>query len=759
MREKSNRLAIAIQGLVQGVGFRPFIYRLAIGLQLTGWVNNTASGVFIEVEGPVDRTQAFLSRLPQEIPPQAAIHQMETRYLDPVGYTRFEIIHSDETGDKKTLILPDLATCPDCLADVFDPNNRRYLYPFTNCTNCGPRFTIIERLPYDRPHTTMAKFTMCPHCQTEYDNPLDRRFHAQPNACPVCGPQVELWNKTGQCLLTRQEAMLQTVSEIKDGQILAIKGLGGFHLVVDAQNEDAVRELRRRKNREEKPFALIYSSLADVQKDCDVSELEVKMLTSSSAPIVLLQSKKSTRLPDLIAPCNPYLGVMLPYTPLHHILLRELGGPIVATSGNLSDEPICIDEYEALERLSTIADFFLVHNRPIVRHVDDSLVRCAAGREMVLRRARGLAPLPIYLKSFDIAPDSVLAVGAHLKNTIAITHQNMVFMSQHIGDLETKLAYNAFQHAIHDLNNLYDLKNKTVISDLHPDYLSSGHAQKLPMPHRQIQHHYAHIVSCMAENDLHGEVLGVAWDGTGLGLDGTIWGSEFLLANEHTFWRAACLRNFPLPGGDTAVKEIWRSAIGMLYEMKGAEYCREVQRKFLPTIQENKMTAVLTMLRQKINTPQTSSMGRFFDAVAALIGIRQEVRHEGQAAMALEFAISQQSPATYPFAMNAAETPFRIDWQPILEAALTDMEKGRQPSEIAVKFHNTLVEMILHVAIRMSPERIVLSGGCFQNQYLLENTVRRLAEAGFKPYWHQRAPTNDGGICLGQAAWGYYHDG
>ncbi len=755
-----RRLHIVIRGAVQGVGFRPFVYRLATEMDLTGWVVNSAQGVFIEVEGDRTSLDAFLLRLEKEKPPRAFIQSLEYSLLDPLGYTAFEIRQSDESGEKTALVMPDIATCPDCLREIFDPSNRRYRYPFTNCTNCGPRFTIIESLPYDRPRTSMKMFTMCEECQREYDDPLDRRFHAQPNACPRCGPHLELWNDAGAVLYTHNDALAAAADAIRSGTIVALKGLGGFHLVVDARNDDAVNRLRRRKHREEKPFALMYPSLDAVKQCCEVSDLETRLLMSPESPIVLLQKKSDIQNPQSeispsVAPNNPYLGIMLPYTPLHHLLMRELGFPIVATSGNLSDEPICTDEHEALHRLRNIADLFLVHNRPIVRHVDDSIVRVIMGRQLLLRRARGYAPLPIQLRTAPEAPP-VLAVGAHLKNTVALSVGTNIFVSQHIGDLETKEAFGAFQKVIADFQQLYQTESPKIVCDLHPDYLSSQFARANGTVPTTIQHHYAHVVSCMAENELEGRVLGVSWDGTGYGPDGTVWGGEFLLTNEASFERVASFRTFRLPGGETAIKEPRRSAIGVLYEIFGDGAFEQAHRAPLQSFTDFERALLRQMFVRRINSPLTSSVGRLFDAVAAIAGLRQRAAFEGQAAMEFEFVThgcttdrSYSFQVTRP-ANDAAPEVLRVDWEPMVLEILKDIESGTAAAEIAAAFHNTLTEIIVEVAKQVGETRIVLTGGCFQNKYLTERTVRRLEAEGFRAYWHQRIPPNDGGISVGQ---------
>jgi hydrogenase maturation protein HypF len=753
---------VIVRGAVQGVGFRPFVYRLATELQLRGWVVNSAQGVFIEVEGARESLQRFLSRLGKEKPPSALIQSLESSFLDSVGYGVFEIRESEAGGRKTALILPDLSTCADCLRDIVDPTNRRFRYPFTNCTNCGPRFSIIEALPYDRANTSMKKFAMCAACEREYHDPLDRRFHAQPNACTNCGPQLQLWDENGAMVAERDDALRQATDAAKAGKILALKGLGGFQLIVDARNEAAVVRLRERKHREEKPFALLYPSFDAVRAHCEVSELEARLLLSPESPIVLLRKidDQQSSIASSVAPRNPNLGVMLPYTPLHHLLMRDLNFPVVATSGNLSDEPICIDEYEALQRLRGIVDLFLVHDRPIVRHMDDSIVRIMCGRELVLRRARGYAPLPVHLK---IKLPTVLAVGAHLKNTVALSVGADVFISQHIGDLETEQAYRAFQCAAEDLPQLYDAKIDIVACDMHPDYLSTKYAHELQgaaisrspsgnsaagkPPLLEVQHHWAHVAACMAENEIEPPALGVAWDGTGYGLDGTIWGGEFLLANDESFERIAHFRQFRLPGGQAAIKEPRRAALGLLYEMFGDEIWDLHELSF--GFSEAELTLLRQMIIKKINAPATSSVGRLFDAVASLVGLRHRVSFEGQAAMELEFAI--ESPTNESYSLEISQgLPRMVNWQPMMEEILDDLRRAQSVAAISAKFHNALAEIIVAVAEQTGQEKIVLTGGCFQNRYLTEQTINRLNDEGFRPYWHQRVPPNDGGIALGQ---------
>lgn len=746
---ESFRAKITVHGAVQGVGFRPFVYRLATQLGLPGWVLNSSQGVFIEVEGPVDLLEVFLTRLEKEKPALAIIQSLESSFLDPVGYQGFEIRYSDHSGPKTALILPDIAICPDCLRELLDPSNRRYRYPFTNCTNCGPRFSIIEELPYDRPNTSMRRFKQCPECEAEYHDPLNRRFHAQPNACSKCGPHIELWDGQRKILASEDAALLKAADLIRQGKVVALKGIGGFQLICIAQEEEAVMRLRQRKRREGKPFALMYPALDQVKRDCVVSSLEERLLGSPESPIVLLTRRTgNVAIAPSVAPGNRTLGVMLPYTPLHHLLMRELGVPVIATSGNLANEPICIDEIEALDRLKDIADFFLVHDRRIVRHVDDSIARVVCNREMVLRRARGYAPLPVRMK--EPLP-AVLAVGAHLKNAVALNVGRDVFISQHIGDLETTMALAAFLRTVEDLPRLYDTQPQLVACDLHPDYISSKYAIGTHLNAERVQHHWAHVLACMAENELEAPALGVSWDGTGYGTDGTIWGGEFLVPVGGSFHRVAHFRQFRLPGGEMAVKEPRRTALALLYEIWGEKGLKETGLAPIAEFSGTELGLLRQMLVKGFNAPVTSSVGRLFDGVAALVGIRQQVTFEGQAAMELESVIEPEVSETYPFELSNG-APQVIDWGPMIGEILVDLRKEISPGFISAKFHNTLAEIIVAVARQIVTPKIVLTGGCFQNRYLLEQAIQRLSQAGFKPYWHQRVPPNDGGIALGQIA-------
>ncbi len=747
------RLKIAIRGLVQGVGFRPFVYRLANEEGLAGWVKNSPEGVFIEAEGPKESLDDFLLRLPREKPPLSLLQSLEYSVLEPVGYRDFRIGRSDDGGEKQALILPDIATCPQCQREIFSAGDRRHRYAFTNCTLCGPRFSIIQALPYDRCHTTMKRFTMCTPCSREYREPRDRRFHAQPNACPDCGPHLTLWDGAGVSLADGDAALDRTAAAIRRGEILALKGIGGFQLLVDARNEAAVARLRQRKAREEKPLAVMCPDLESARHLVHLSPLEEQALLSPQSPIVLARRLRAGEIAPSVAPDNPHLGVMLPYSPLHHLLMRELGFPVVATSGNLHDEPIVTDETEAVADLTGITDCFLVHDRPIERYVDDSVVRVQVGRQVILRRARGYAPLPVSLTS-ELPP--LLAVGAHLKNTVAVSRGRDVILSQHIGDLETAPAYFAFRKVVQDLLRLYEVEPLAVACDAHPDYLSSQHARELGLPVVEVFHHHAHLASCLAENELEGDVLGVTWDGAGYGDDGTIWGGEFLVGDAGGYRRVATFRPFRLAGGEQAMREPRRSALGLFFEMEGPAALDQPPGRagwpFLDGFSDGERRLLGRMLASGANSPLTSSCGRLFDAVAALLGIKAVSSFEGQAAMMVEFAVKEGVDDAYPVSLRSrgGGEPLVFDWEPLVRAILRDQERGVETGVICARLHNALADLIVEVARQVGLERVVLSGGCFQNRYLTERTFHRLQQEGFRPFTHQRVPPNDGGIALGQ---------
>ena len=751
----TQRLRITLRGAVQGVGFRPFVYRLATEMSLTGWVVNSSSGLVVEVEGGPEPLRHFAERIERERPKASVITARESEWLTAQGFVTFEIRHSEADSAKSVNVLPDLATCADCRNELFCPANRRYQYPFTNCTNCGPRYTIVIDIPYDRPNTTMREFVLCSDCREEYENPSNRRFHAQPNACPVCGPKL---NGT----------IADVAAALQRGEIVALKGIGGFQLLVDARQPEAVARLRQRKHREEKPFALMMPSLEAAREYCEISPAEQELLESQAAPIVLMRRKPGTDIAWNVAHCSPYLGVMLPYSPLHHLLMRECPFPLIATSGNRSDEPIAIGNEEATIRLKEIADHFLVHNRPIVRACDDSVVRLTRGRAGILRRARGYAPLGIRI-SREVAP--VLAVGGHLKNTVAIGVGRDVFLSQHIGDLETLEARQAFERAIDDLCRLYSFKPEAVVCDLHPDYAPTHWAEKSGLPIIRVQHHHAHVAACAAENNVDGPYLGVSWDGTGYGLDGAIWGGEFFQVEQNQYERVAHLRPFHLPGGDAAVREGWRSAASLLFELKKQENpgVTAASRPFDkltagsaaspieqciakgegPDVSPNlegvgvRNPSVQVMLQRGINLVPTTSVGRLFDAVSSITGLAQQNRFEGQAAMLLENEIGA-------LCIEEAYPLLSGDWGPLITEVLRDTREGVPVPRIAARFHNALVNWIVEVARQVALKQIVLSGGVFQNRYLTEHAAAALESHGFVVHTHRQVPPNDGGIALGQ---------
>jgi hydrogenase maturation protein HypF len=753
-RDSIVRIGIAVRGRVQGVGFRPYVYRLASSLGLAGWVGNSPAGVDIELEGRRAVLEQFLNKCKTNPPPLARIDNVSLEEQSPKGDSGFQVRTSGNGSDTRSaLITPDMATCGTCRDEILDTANRRYRYPFTNCTDCGPRFSIINALPYDRANTTMNIFPMCPECRAEYEDPGDRRFHAQPNACPRCGPHLELWDDAGRVLARHDEALVQACRLVLRGGILALKGLGGFQLVVDAQNDGAVRRLRRLKARQEKPFALMFPDLHHLRLHCDLAPEEQDLLTSPAAPILLARCTAAahripTAISPAVAPGNPYWGVMLPYTPLHHLLMAELGSPVVATSGNVADEPICIDEQEALVRLRGIADVFLVHNRPIARQMDDSVVQFVDGEEMVLRNARGYAPMSIRLPR---PGPTALALGAHVKNAVAVSAGRNVFVSQHIGDLSTSKAREVFARELGALPSIYHIDPQQVISDLHPDYHSTVVAGNQRRPLLQVQHHIAHVFSCMAEHGLAPPVLGIAWDGTGLGDDGTIWGGEFFKVDGTGTTRFAHMRSFPLPGSEQAIVDPCRSALGVLYEIFGDEVFSQKDLIPLQSFRHEELEILRRMLKQKLNTPRTSSVGRLFDAVAAITGICRRSRFEGQAAMKVQFAAeTDDTTDAYPFQLSEDNSPLVLDWQPMVISMLNDVRHAVGTEQIAAQFHRTLVAMLLAVARRSKITQVVLSGGCFQNKVLTRQSMHALRLAGLNPFCPQRVPPNDGGIALGQ---------
>jgi hydrogenase maturation protein HypF len=649
-----------------------------------------------------------------------------------------------------TLISPDVAVCDDCLREMLDPLDRRYHYPFINCTNCGPRYSIIDDIPYDRPKTSMRHFTMCPLCQAEYDDPLNRRFHAQPNACPACGPQVSLWVNPRRPIRTA-DPIAAAADLIRKGQILAMKGLGGYHLAVDALNPLAVARLRRRKLREEKPFAVMSPDLAAIQRYAVVETAEEDLLRSIQRPIVLLKKAPSYGLAEEVAPCNRYVGAMLPYTPLHHLLLRCGFTALVMTSGNRSEEPIAIANDDAFERLVDIADAFLIHDRDIYLRSDDSVIRHAGGATRFLRRSRGYVPAPVSLRR-ELPP--ILACGAELKNTVCFTKADQVFISQHIGDLENLATYEFFQKTIGHMQRILAVRPEIIACDLHPDYLSTRWAdEQRDIPKVRVQHHHAHIVSCMAEHRLEGTVIGLSCDGTGYGPDGTVWGGEVLIADARGFERAAHLSCVPMPGSAAAIREPWRMAVSYLHDAFG-EGLGGLDLPFMRAAGSEKVKLIQEMILKRINSPLTSSLGRLFDGVAAIAGLRSRVNYEGQAAMELEMTAQDETESIYEYAWEGND-PLRILPAPIVRGVLADVQKECPVSVISVKFHNTLIRLFADLCDRIRGarglNRVALSGGVFQNVCLLNGLVPALEARGFEVFTHRLVPTNDGGIALGQA--------
>lgn len=741
---------IWVKGIVQGVGFRPYIYQLAGRCGLNGHVANTASGVRIHVEGPPPAIEAFLTGISAQAPPLAQITSVEARDAVPTDCQTFDIVASENESGKSALISPDVAVCDDCLAEMRSPADRRYRYPFINCTNCGPRYTIIADVPYDRPQTSMKLFRMCPLCQGEYDNPADRRFHAQPNACPACGPHVQLLDGSG-TPCGAQGPIGGAIARLAEGRIVAIKGLGGYHLAVDAANDPAVRRLRQRKQREEKPLALMALDIEHVRRFARLDDEERAVLSSLQRPILLLAKRSRHPIAPSVAPNNRYFGVMLPYTPLHYLLLENQFHALVMTSANLSEEPLAIGNDEAITRLAGIADYFLVHNRDIYLRCDDSIVRKTAGATRFIRRSRGYVPAPVFLNH---APPSVLACGAELKNTVCLTKEDRAFISQHIGDLENLATYEAFGNTICHLQGILDIQPRVLACDLHPDYLSTRYAQaQHELPVIQVQHHHAHIASGMAENHLDGPVIGLAFDGTGYGPDGTIWGGEVLLVQKAQYERAAFLEPLPMPGGAAAIRAPWRMAVSYLFQAFGERF-RELDIGFMAAIDPRQADILVAMANQGINTPLTSSMGRLFDGVAALVGLHHEAAFEGQAAMALEMCAAPEAGGHYDFAWQESD-PIVIPTASIIQGVVADLASGQSASRISRKFHTTLVllftELCRGLRRRTALNQVVLSGGSFQNAILLRELSRSLAREGFAVYAHRLVPPNDGGIALGQA--------
>ncbi|UCF61891.1 MAG: carbamoyltransferase HypF [Anaerolineaceae bacterium] len=744
---------IHITGIVQGVGFRPFVYSLATRLSITGWVRNTSAGVEIEVDGTPEALDAFVHALREEAPPLARIDEFHVQDQPANGFSDFEIIHSEAIPDAFQPISPDVSLCADCLRELLDPNDRRYRYPFLNCTNCGPRFTIIKDIPYDRPQTTMAPFEMCADCASEYENPLDRRFHAQPVACPECGPHISL-EVDGKTVAEREEALQAARRVLKEGRVLAVRGLGGFHLACDATNPDAVATLRRRKLRVDKPFALMMPDLETVEAHCLLDDVERELLQSHQRPIVILMRREESDVTHEVAPGQDTLGVMLPYTPLHILLIEpeeDFPPALVMTSGNLSEEPIATENEEARERLDDLADAFLLHDRRIQTRCDDAVVRTFDGAVYPLRRSRGYAPFPVHLP-WKLPP--ILAVGGELKNTYCLTRGSYAFLSHHIGDMENYETLCAFEDGVDHYERLFRVQPEIMAYDLHPDYMATRYAlaraEQEGLSAEGVQHHHAHIAACMAEHGIpDGEsVIGVSFDGTGYGEDGAIWGGEFLLTDYRRFERPYHLAYVPLLGGEAAVRQPWRLALAWLFQ---ADLEADEDLAVIETAGPEARELLKRMYDGRINAPLTSSMGRLFDAVSSLANVRHEVNYEAQAAIELEALVDPDENGVYRF-MFADEN---IDPVPMFREIVGDLRAGVSVPKIAARFHNGVAHMVDQVcrAIRDQSgiEEVALSGGVWQNMVLLSRTVRLLRQSGFEVYLHRQVPANDGGLSLGQA--------
>ncbi len=748
------RKNIIIKGIVQGVGFRPFIHKLVKNYNLSGWVLNSNQGVEMDIEGKTGELHNFINDIKKKLPPLARIEKIEVNQLPLIGHKGFYIKKSIvKEEDGFVLVSPDISICEDCLQELFDPHNRRFHYPFINCTNCGPRFTIIKDIPYDRGKTTMNNFKMCSLCQSEYDDIENRRYHAQPNACTDCGPQVSLYQNKRK--LEGIDPIEKAVKLLKEGKIGAIKGLGGFHLACDATNNKAVARLRQLKKREAKPFGIMSFNLEKIKQYCKLGKKEEEWLINRARPIVLLKKKEDSLISSLVAPRNNYLGVMLPYTPLHYLLLKDNFTALIMTSGNITDQPVIGDNQEALEKLDRIADFFLLYNRDIFNRCDDSVLKIINGDNVFFRRSRGYVPHPIIL---DFKLKEVLALGGELKNTISFSKENYVFLSQYLGDLKSVETLNFLKESISSLKKMFRINPKIIACDLHPDYLSTQYAEetraKKGLRVVKVQHHYAHIVSCIAENNIKEKVIGVAYDGTGYGDDGNIWGGEFLLCDLKEYLRVGHLKYYPLPGGDKAIMEPWRMAYSYLYSIYGSR-AKKIDIDFNRRMDYDKLSIIEKMIDKNINSPLTSSCGRLFGAASSLIGIRDEISYEGQAAMELESFCASGIKERYNFCICKEGDEFIIDLQEIFIDIIADLKEGIDEKVMAAKFHNTVAEFTLNLCGKIKKStginKIALSGGVFQNRYLTERIISLLEKDDFQVYIQRKVPPNDGGISLGQA--------
>lgn len=747
-----HRKSLQVNGIVQGVGFRPFVYRLAHQLKLAGFVNNNSNGVTIEIEGTQNSLAVFIEKLRNNTPPLAQIAEIAYQNIPVKNEKAFQIITTSNNSAATTNIAPDVSVCDDCLEELFDPGNRRYRYPFINCTNCGPRYTIVKSIPYDRPFTSMSVFKMCPQCQKEYDDPLDRRFHAQPNSCPECGPKLTLLDRSGK-KIDNTDSIEQAVKIIRNGSILALRGLGGFHLAVDAFNKKALQKLRARKGRQDKPFALMALNTEIIAEYCFLSESEKKHLNHYTRPILILRKKQEQQITDAVAPNNKYLGFMLPYTPLHYLLLQNFE-LLVMTSANFTDEPITIANDESLDRLGNIADYFLIHNREIEQRCDDSIIKLEDDQPFFIRRSRGFVPVPVQVAT--TAEKSILAVGGELKNTVAISRGNDVFLSQHIGDLDNPAAYKFFENSISHLKNILQINPEVIVCDKHPEYLSTKWAKQQSLTVIEVQHHHAHLAAVMADNGVTAPTIGLILDGTGFGDDGTIWGGEVLIGDYSKYERFAWLEQVALPGGIKAIQQPWRMAFSYLYKIYG----NDIDQLDLPIIQNMKNNDIILLkqiIDKGINTPLTSSCGRLFDAVSALLGICTEITFDAQAAIDLEMTVDEKINDSYTdvvenFKIKSGSIPTTM----LIQAVVSELLRGISVSAIAAMFHNTIAELFLKTVQSASDKsgikQVGLSGGVYQNSYLNRLLQKKLNNSGFTVLVHKNVPANDGGLALGQIA-------
>ncbi len=749
------RARVRVRGTVQGVGFRPFVFKLAEALAVGGFVRNDSNGVLLEVEGPAGAVRELISRLEHEPPPLAVIERLETSWIEPQASDRFSILQSEPDQAPNAPVTADTATCEDCLRELLNPADRRFRYPFINCTNCGPRFTIVHGIPYDRPLTTMADFKMCPACRREYEDPRDRRFHAQPNACPVCGPRVSLLNGSGVPRTTGEEALLDAAAALADGAILALKGLGGYHLACLAANETAASALRERKHREDKPFALMAPSIDAARSLVELSAGEEEILRGRERPIVIGRRRRGAPVAGAVAPRSRDLGVMLAYSPLHHLLVSDVGETLVMTSGNVSDEPIAYEDDDALRRLNQIADLFLVHDRPIATRTDDSVVRATKRRTppLLMRRSRGYVPASIPLPLHASRP--LLACGAELKNTFCVAKDARAWVSHHIGDLENYETLRSATAGIEHFGRLFGVRPEVVAHDLHPEYLSTKYAlERVDLEPLAVQHHHAHLAACLAEHGERGPAVGAIYDGTGYGTDGTIWGGELLVGGLEGFERAGHLLPVRLPGGQRAIREPWRMACAWLLSARGEE--AGPPGPIAAQVEPGAWRAVSELARRGVAAPLTTSMGRLFDAVAALCGVRLRVNYEGQAAAELEALCDPAQRDAYPLPQVREDGDYVLDARPTVVEVVREVERDVPVERVAARFHNAVATATARACIDLASEReldtVVLSGGSFQNRALLESVASSLEQAGLRVLVPERLPPNDGGISYGQAA-------